>query len=671
MKQILEADMRYKLTALVFCALLAHSGSAGSALPVSKAQARTWILHVTPLPKSIEISGKVAVPRSGVTIMASGNGGLLARQAYKELQEVVGASGVGRTAFTVKLQVGGPEAERLRALRNPDQSYAILPGAGDKGLKLVALSPRGLYYASKTLQQLIQARSAGDTVEMPIMRATDWPDMEDRGLWGADSYLHLRRLGDLKMNYIEQISIVGVDEQGHPYAQIKPGHAPLLKEGPLYGIEFVPVILHLEQVGGKGVFKAYPNLKGQSPHEGAICYSQPQFIDILAEWIAQFGSLPGVREVDVWMTENLCQLGGCQCEECKRTDRSVLEVRTILAAWRKAREKAPGVGLRILTSEETEYSNEMIFKEVPPEVKVWYYHSLLTYNTGETPVLWRKYLSDFAGGHWLGVCPNLNSTVAFTQPFTGADFIHYRMNEFVDKKVSGLIGYASPRLYYYWFNVEGTAEWSWNAKGRSPHEFALSYAVRHRIANPEKFAEWADTIGPVEWDIYGSDWPSGEQRTTPGPVAEALRQGKLPELGYVLWDAYRVPFGDIKSVQQLDADVAAAEKALKLAKQMGTPELINEALIAQGEINSLKALWELKRLVKPEGIADRDKDAAQRWFRVYVDGLKQAADSLPKWEACIDSAQDQGPFTRTPVDVINVAIEQMRKVAGDFGIESH
>ena len=654
---------------IAFVVFLVIAGSV-SASPISREQARTWVMQIAPLPKSVEISGKVAVPRSGIHILMSANAGELGRQASKELRNAIGAPLVERTAFTVKLLVGGPEAERLRALKNSDQSYVILPGTNDKGLKLVALSPRGLYYASKTLQQLIQARSAaGDTIEMPIMRVTDWPDMEDRGLWGADSYLHLRRLGDLKMNYIEQISVVGVDEQGRPYARIKPGHGPLLTEAPLYGIEFVPVVLHLEQVGGRGVFEAYPNLKGRSPHEGAICYSQPQFIDILAEWIAQFGSVPGVREVDVWMTENLAQKGGCQCDECKKTDRSVLEARTILAAWNKAKDKVPNLGLRILTSEETEYSNELIFKELPPEVKVWYYHSLLTYNTGETPVLWRKYLSDFAGSHWLGVCPNLNSTVAFTQPFTGADFIHYRMNEFVDKKVSGLIGYATPRLYYFWFNVEAAAEWSWNAKGRSPHEFALSYAVRHGIADPEKFAEWADTIGPVEWDVYGSHWPSGEQRSTPGPVAETLRQGKLPELGYVLWDAYRVPFGDIKSAQQLDADVAAADKALKLAKQMGTPELINEALIAQGEINSLKALWELKHLVKPEGIADKDKDAARRWFQVYVDGLKQAADSLPKWEACIDPVQDQGPFTRTPVDVINVAIEQMRKVAGDFDIE--
>lgn len=71
--------MRSMLRVLVLCALLAHSGSAGSALPVSKPQARAWILHVTPLPKSVEILSEVSVPRSEITIMASGNTGLLAR----------------------------------------------------------------------------------------------------------------------------------------------------------------------------------------------------------------------------------------------------------------------------------------------------------------------------------------------------------------------------------------------------------------------------------------------------------------------------------------------------------------------------------------------------------------------------------------------------------------
>jgi hypothetical protein len=638
---------------------------------VTSEEARAWIRHVVPLPKRINIAAKRILTPGEAVVVTDSESDLVVAQACRELREALGQGNVGkRAAFTVKLRLGGPEAEKLRTLKNSEQAYTIVPGDANKGLRLVALTPRGLYYAAKTLQQLITARATAGTVEIPIMRVTDWPDMEDRGLWGSDSYLHLRWLADRKMNYIEQISLVGVDENGRPHAGIKPQHEPLLRDAPKYGIKFVPVVLHLEQVGGRGVFQAYPNLKGKSPHEGAICYSQPQFVDILAEWIAQFGRLPGVDEVDVWMTENLAQKGGCQCPECKKVDRSVLEARTILAAWKKAKEKIGDVGLRILTSEETEYSNQLVFRELPPDVKVWYYHSLLTYNTGETPVLWRDYLADYArSGRWLGVCPNLDATVHWTSPFTGADFVHYRMNEFVDKRLSGLIGYATPSILYSRFNVEAAAEWSWNAKGRSPHEFTLSWAVRRGIENPRKFAEWADAVGPVEWDVYGSHWPSGEERTTPGPSAKRLREGTLPDLGYVLWDAYRLPFGDIKSEEQLNGDVAAAARAVKLANEMGVPEYIHESLVAQGYINSLKALWELKPLVTPNGISEENKRKALRYFRVYLNSLKQVTDELPKWESSVAPKTESLRFTKEPVEVIEGMIEQMKSVAAALGVE--
>lgn len=668
--------MQRIVMALICCMLVVGSVAAAEVelSAVSPLQAKAWILHVVPLPKSVEISQKVVVRSTQVAIISSDNSDLVVRQACKELREAIGLpegrKAVEGPAFAVTLQLGGAEAESLRALKNSDQAYRIVPEGDDAGLRLIALTPRGLYYAAKTLGQLIKARATASTVEVPVMRVTDWPDLEDRGLWGSDSYACLRWLADRKMNYVEQISIVGVDEQGRPFARMKDPHWPLIEEGPLYGIEFVPVVLHLEQVGGKGVFNAYPNLKGQSPHEGAICYSQPQFVDILADWIAQFGSVPGVDEVDVWMTENLAQKGGCQCPECRKTDRNVLEVRTILAAWKKAKERIGDVGLRILTSEETENSNQLVFRELPPDVKVWYYHSLLTYNTSEAPVLWRDYLADYArSGRWLGVCPNLDATVHWASPFTGADFIHYRMNEFVDKKLSGLIGYATPRVHFFGFNVEAAAEWSWNAKGRSPYGFALSWAVRQGIRNPRKFAEWADTIGPVEWDVYGSHWPSGEQRTTPGPSAERLREGTLPELGYVLWDAYSLPFGDIKSEKQLNDDVAAAAKAVELAKQMGTDEYLHESLVTQGYINSLKALWELKHLVGPAGVAKEDRKEAERYFRMYVDGLKQVTDELPKWEACVTRETAPGSFTAGPIGVMNGMIEQMKEVAAELGFD--
>jgi hypothetical protein len=236
----------------------------------------------------------------------------------------------------------------------------------------------------------------------------------------------------------------------------------------------------------------------------------------------------------------------------------------------------------------------------------------------------------------VGVCPNVTAFVNFAHPFTGAGFIHYRMNEFVDKGMSGLIGYVTPGLRYSLFNVEAAAEWSRNAKARTPREFALSWAVRREMKDSEKFAAWSETLGPVAWDVYGSDWPSGEMRNQPPPVAKRLRQGEFGGLGTNLWGVYRSPWGDIKSVAQLNADVAQADRAMELARELGDKGIVQESLVVQGYIRSLKALYELREMIKPEGKVPPDRhDEASRYFQMYEDGLKQAAAALPKWEETV------------------------------------
>lgn len=369
------------------------------------------------------------------------------------------------------------------------------------------------------------------------------------------------------------------------------------------------------------------------------------------------------------MSENLAGQGGCRCAKCSKANRSVLEIRVILSAWRKAQERLDRkILLYVLSSEETYPDNELVLAELPSEVRFWYYH-WLTYNTGRWQMIPACVAEAAKQGKWIGVVPSLDSMTAFTEPFTGADFIHYRMNEFVDKRLNGLLGFVTPRAHFFSFNVEAAAEWSWNAKGRTPQEFTVSYAIRQGIEDPQKWAEWAGLVGPVEWRVYGSEWPSGAQRGTPDPVATMLLEGKLPKLGAVLWDVYRLPFGGIKTVAQLDADVAAAARALEMAKEMGVPEYWYESLVADGYIRSLKALYELGRLVKRGKVVFSDRDAAERWFRVYLDGLKQASDALPKWEETRDLRHEHADYAGTPVKVIDTLREQMVETAGKLGFD--
>lgn len=655
------------LSGVLWLSLSTFATAAPEAL--SPEQTRQWMCHLVPLPRQISLEAAVTWPVAEVRVLVPDNAPPLVGKAAQELREILGEGGSSvQAGFTIALRLADASCPELKPAAHRDQAYLIRPTAAGDGLELIGGGERGVYYASKTLQQLLRARLSAGKVCLPLLTVVDWPDLEDRGLWGGDSYDHLRWMSDRKMNIDEQIAFNGVDPQGRPHIRLQGGKRRMIDEGPAVGIRALPVVLHLEQLSGSGLFQAYPDLRGRdATHEGAICYSDGRFTDVLARWLVLWRDEPGVSEVDVWMAENLGGKRGCQCDGCRPQDRNVLEARVIVEAWNRARKERPDLGLRILTSEETEKSNETILAELPPEVKLWYYHSLFTYNTSRSPMV-RPYLVKAArAGRWVGICCNICPTVQFWQPFTGAAFIHSRMNEFADKGMSGLLGYATPNLPYCLFNTEAAAEWSWNARGRSTREFAYAFAVRQGLKDPELFVEWSEALGPVGWDVYGSEYPAGERRKLPGAMADLLRKGKLPELGEVLWGVYPVPWGDIKSVAQLEKDVTAADRALELARKMGIEEYLQETLVIQGYIHSLKALWELKKLVRDGKVTAEDKAAATGWFKACVGGLDQSRAALPKWERALPIAPRASLFVSKPVETLGGMIDDMKALAAELG----
>ncbi len=654
---------------ILFVLCAAVSQASPSTLTAS--EATNWIRYTVPLPKSIKLFAKVPVPVRKVRIVCDAPRDMVIDQAIKELAELFGSEESADAVFTVSLILGGPESESLKELKNADQAYRIT-APDERTIRLIALSSRGLYYAAKTLQQLVSAKKTTYELTMPMLDVLDWPDMQKRGLWGTDNFAHLKWLGDRKMNLMEQISALGVDQNGKLFAKLKEDREPLVSEGPRYGIEFSPVILHLEQSSGH-IMQVYPQVKGKSTsHPGVMCYSQPEVVEALAEWMVQLASLPNVTSVDTWMTENLGGAVGCQCERCKASGKPwpVLEARAIVNAWRKAQERlGRPFKLRIMTAESTEFCNFEVFREIPPEVELAYYHSLLTYNTFRRPML-RKYIAEEAArGRWVGVVPNLSPTVGFCEPFTGAHFIYYRMTEFVTKGLSGLLGYATPRVHYYRFNVEAAAEWAWNLRGRTPKEFAYSYAIRQGWKDPEKFAEWSETMGPVGWDVFGSGFPNEELRRSMGTVATRLERGELPPLGFILWDAYPSPWGNIPNETQLNNDVEAAARGVRLAKELGIPSILYESLVIDGYIRAIKALYELKQIVRPAGVPPIRRDVANYWFKQYVAGLKQARAALPRWEDTVVLSPADPRFTDKPIEVINNMIKEMTSLARRLGFD--
>lgn len=646
--------------------------------PVSTSEAAAWARYLVPLPRTLSITAKNRIDPYTVAIYVPASPDTVTTQARKELWESMGLPGTrtnpSTPAFSITLQIGGTESTPLNALKNSEQAYRILVESGNSGLRIVALTSRGLYYGVKTVQQLIAGHGTAGGVDIPILTVTDYPELKDRGLWGNDSYLKTRWMADRKMNYQEQIAARWFDSGCIGHAGAKSGHQVLYQEGPLYGLEPCYAVLHLEQVySGTTLFTCYPIVQGVSAATGVWCYSrpygQPTAVDVLAWWMADLKNLPGCTGASVWMSESVSSTAGCKCSYCSPINRSVLEARTIVAGWKKAKQTAGDMSLRIMTTEATRSDNGAIVSELAsdPTVKIWHYDSLKTYMVSEMQVVDSNIASWAASGKYAGFVPLLGATAAYWQPWTGPQFVRYRMQEAKNKSLSGLMGYPTPGIAHNRFNTEAAAEWSWNPDGRSVREFAASWVVRQGLEiDPEMFADWCDLMGPVSWDVYGSEFPRGIKRNNArcGPIATALVNNTLQPLGTFKSGLFPAPWGDIKTLTQLNDDVTNATRALALAKEMCNLEFYYESLVVHGYITALRALYELKSLVVSGQVAPENRPLASSYFYMYVSGMRQAKDALPKWATAIGGSTSA---VTDSVALLDTEISEMTTLATNLG----
>jgi hypothetical protein len=666
--QVSAADVPACQNAMVYIG----AGPVETITRISPQDAKAWIDYTVPLPKQIEIRAAAAVPKGSVGFeLKAADKHVVYGQIREEFLDTCGFNSPDEPIFWLTIDVGGTKAEALKKLANANQAYSIVPSHVDKSITITALTYRGAYYGWKTLQQLIKAKSTSDKLTIPMLVVTDWPDMEKRGIWGVDNFDHLLWFADRKMNHMEQINAKGVNGQGNFYIHTRENSVVLETEGPKYAIDYAPVILHLEQGWHEETMgKFHPEVKSKGGSPGVLCYSEPKTTEMISEWIYQAASYSPTTEVDLWLSENMSGKKGCQCEQCGKNPYAVNEARVCVKAWEMAKQRlGRDIILYLLTSEATEADNQQIFAELPKDIRIWYYHSLFTYNTIRQPML-RPYLSDVVKtGRWMGVCPNLDAWTHVNVPFTNAPLIHYRMTEFVTKGLQGLLGYPTPRVHLHKFNVEAAAEWTWNLKGRGTTEFARSYAVRQGYKDPAKFAQWCEMIGPVSWDIFGSGWPAGQLKNQGVKVKTALKDGTLPPLGFIHGESWPTPWGNIKSEKQLAADVAAAKKAVRLAQEMGIPQYIHESLVMEGYIRNLNALYGLKKLA-PKGVsfAPSDQYKAKALLKELVDGKDQAVANLPKWESCVEDPQDENRgFTNRPIEILTQVTNDLLTTAAEMG----
>lgn len=672
--------------------VIAVTVGVGAAVPVQSGEAHDWLLHVIPLPKEVVIDSKVVVAADEVVIVQGRkNPSQLERGAAQELVAlfedkaevkpplaqvvrskawniVVGVADERGTVAGMKVR----ELERISAVLNAEQAYVIAP-VGDNTLMLAATDPRGAYYAAKTLQHLLRPKFSGTgadaTVEIPLARIIDWPDMAERGQVHGTSLRDMEYLAEYKMNLCE-------DGTHTSFSISKTGGAAkydnsVIERGARYAVKVVPAIEHLDsrltRYGFLGVFPeavGVPNAATlrfvaagrHDPNVRVACWSRPETVQVVQDWIVSLARQlpPQARDISVWLNESWFN---CGCEKCEQKSVFVLQAEAIAQAYERAKQVRPDVKLRVELSQGSYPYNDRIIAALPPEIGFVYYSGGRTYTSDREPMIY-PLLEEYArSGGWLGVCPQLTANFACVLPWSAPQFIKFRMQEFVDKGLQSLAGYTATDGRFYDFNVTASAEWLWNAHGRDEQEFALAYFTQKGLSHPEKRADWAVMLGPVGWDVYGADVPYDADW---GIVKSLREEDKWPELG-------KGTFIYLPDEEHIRSNLGICTAAMKLAQKVGDRPMILETQVIQGYMKMLHLVYELgKTIGTDKDLSQQQKQIAAQLLGELHQATDQTVEGLRTWTETVapDETHSRVKRTRDNTEQFMVAITEYLSARG-------
>ncbi|MEN6644355.1 MAG: glycoside hydrolase family 20 zincin-like fold domain-containing protein [Armatimonadia bacterium] len=642
------------------------------AAPVPPADQKLWLRHLIPLPKQIEFKGTFQVAPQALSIETAPGVGDVGQAGAALLRKSLGlpedqGKTLAKPQFTITFALCNPkdkravtEAAQLAKRPNCEQAYAIVPGKNT--LAVVALDERGLYYGALTLSQLLPVKQTPQRLAIPMVSVLDWPDLNERGLWGGNAVNDIEWMSSYKMNLVEAHANLSLSPDGKGVAKFSPEK---VEEGRLHAFKVVPVLTHLDQIAPLGVFERFPELQGKEPgaklqghaYVTAPCASQPGFVKLLSEWMTDLVTIPHVTDICIWLSENDVQ---CACDQCKAIGEFPAETRACVQAFRIAQKANPNAHLRILLTQGSYKTNDKVLAEIPADVNVSYYDGGRTYDSSRDPMIY-PLLEDYAKkGRWLGVYPQVTASWRIVCPWSGPQFMKYRMTEFVDKKLTNLCGYATPHNRLYDFNVTAAAEWGWNAHGRDEREFAAAWATRRAVNDPEKAADWAVMLGPVGWDVYGSRVP---YTAFFGEAGRMIQNRAKPVFGKGM---YRY-FPDEK---HLADDLAICARAAKLAADLNDPWITAETQVISGYVTMLTKLNDLSALIsRATPPTETERTGLQRTLREFAQAGIEVNAGLRAWEAASLGGKGGGRLQDT-MSVTDQTVDQVSKALLPFGVRN-
>lgn len=627
-----------------------------------------WLRHLLPLPHEIAITHRLEFHPSEIAIRATSNAGPLADQAAADLRQLFAEQAdctPDGNCFTIVL--GIPDAQglladtpvdvaRLRSLPNNNQAYLIQP-VGQEQLLIAALDERGLYYGARTLHQLLAATLTPTSVLVPLVNVVDWPDLDERGLWNfPDEEQWIPWLASLKLNYGKMAAThLALVERGQPNSATIDKELMLKSRNRAFN--YSPFILHLNFLHGCGLYRAYPELAGQGDDaltgryfahkEGnqhrAPCASQPVLVDILAEWMESIAAQDGL-DISCWLSE---RPGQCGCTDCTATGQFVLEARAFVKAWQRAQQNYPDLQIRLFLSTTTLERDWRVLAELPPEIKIERACATGLERVRHSPrdlfanPLYDRYARD---GRWIAsydVPISVNGDVD-TPEFKIPERSAHRIRDFVEQLrergyqgAYGMIAWATFARETNGFNISALAEWAWNGDGRDTREFAAAWATREGLADPDRFAEWSELMGPVEFDVFDADFSVCYSQDR---ALEMVRRRQRPYLGEGMFRYYDTP-------EAFDAKKAICTRALEIARvsEMGTAHsdaaplptiFARETIVVHTYVDLAHRIWQIAELLATNELSHpQDQDT----MRGHLAALRQAGEdnveAIRAWRA--------------------------------------
>ncbi len=177
-------------------------------------------------------------------------------------------------------------------------------------------------------------------------------------------------------------------------------------------------------------------------------------------------------------------------------------------------------------------------------------------------------------------------TPEFKVPQRSAHRIKDYVVQLVRRNYSGayaMLAWGGPERDICDFNIQALAEWSWNSRGRSEREFAVAWATREGIADPEAVGDWAELMGPVEFDVYNSDFPVCYSW---GRAVEMVQQRQRPYLGEGMF-RYFSDAGDFERKKEVCA------RALEIANGFDNTDLAHETRVICSYVELARCIWQV------------------------------------------------------------------------------